>query len=77
MSHLIIKGKMIIFHRGYENKFFVPMQYFEPFIFLIDSVVNIILLPTPMQSNLHSLYLRILIKKQMQKRLKLHNNAKS
>ena len=76
MKHLIIKGSVIIFHREYSDKFFVPMQFFEPFIFLVDALVNIILLPFPVQSNMHNVYLRKLIKAQCKKRLKALDAAK-
>ena len=70
MENFTMLGKVVIFKRDYKNKFFVPFRIWQPLVMIFDGVINILLLPTPYESNLHSIYLRVLIKKQMNKRIK-------
>lgn len=70
MKVIKIGSLSVLFAREYKDKYFVPMQMFEPFILMLDAVINIVLLPFPLQCCIHGTYLRTLIKAQCQKRLK-------
>lgn len=52
-----------------KGKYYVWQRLLTPFILLIDSLINILLLPTPFISHIHTIWLKRVLKIQMKKRI--------
>lgn len=69
--------KKLIWNHSYKDKYFVKSQIFTPFVMLLESIIDIILLPTPYRSDIYSIFLRYTIKQQMKKRTLIYNKNKN
>ena len=71
---LTIKGKLIIFKNDnkWNGKECSRLRLLNPFVLLLDGVIELILLPTPFSCNIYNVYLRAIIKADMNYRIK-HN----
>lgn len=66
----------VIWNQGYDRKYYIWQQALGPLVMFINSIIDIVLLPTPYKGTLDTKYLGWVLKKQMQKRKRKYNEEK-
>lgn len=64
---------LIISFGSMKSKYISLLRLIEPFVHIIEGIINLILLPTPYHSYLTNIYLKALLKDQFKQRKKTNN----
>lgn len=73
-SSSLIISKLFFSFDSMKSKYLSLLRVVEPFVYITEGIINLILLPTPFHSNLSRIYLRALLKDQFKKRWKPNNH---